>query len=137
VHDRQQVRRDVEDPLRVSYRGTANELREILRELLSRLAPDEEVMSQPWFAPRSEAGASAHPTRQQRARFILEKRGAGSKVKDVAEGALSLVEEGLSKLVTDMYSRTSAASHTAQDVKEIKKQVRYFDALVHDLCGKT
>jgi hypothetical protein len=32
---------------RLSYRGTANELREILREVLARLAPDDQVVSQP------------------------------------------------------------------------------------------
>ncbi|MCU1298448.1 MAG: hypothetical protein JWO91_2726 [Acidobacteriaceae bacterium] len=75
------------------------------------------------------------PTHQQRARYILKKKGAGARIHDVADQSLEVVEEGLSKLVLDMYSRTSVASHTAQDLQEIRKQVRYFDAIIHDLCG--
>jgi hypothetical protein len=131
-----QVLRDLEDVTRLSYRGTANELREILREVLARLAPDDEVASQSWFVSSGNKGDEAkRPTHQQRARYILERKGAGSRVHDVAEGSLQQVDEGLSKLVRDMYSRTSVASHTAQDLQEIKKEVMYFDGLIHDLCG--
>jgi Predicted pPIWI-associating nuclease len=133
-----QILRDVQDVTKLSYRGTANELREILREVLLRLAPDEEVTSQPWFPiVENEKGKERkRPTHRERARYILEKKGAGSRVHDVAEGSLGIVEEGLSQLVRDMYSRTSVASHTAQDLEEIKKLVGYFDPLIHDLCGQ-
>jgi len=40
----QQLLLDLRDPHRVSYRGTAAEVREVLRELLDHLAPDEEVL---------------------------------------------------------------------------------------------
>jgi hypothetical protein len=126
-----QVRRDLQDVTRLSYRGTANELREILREVLVKLAPDSEVVGRPWFVAMTETGK---PTHQQRAKYILEKKGAGSEVHTVAEQSLDVVEEGLSKLVRGIYSRTSAASHTGQDLDEIRKQVRYFDPLIHDLC---
>ena len=99
-----QVRRDLQDVTRLSYRGTANELREILREVLVKLAPDSEVVARPWF------------------------------VHTVAEQSLEVVEEGLSKLVRGIYSRTLVASHTGQDLEEIRKQVRYFDPLINDLC---
>jgi hypothetical protein len=131
-----QVLRDLQDATRLSYRGTANELREILREVLERLAPDDEVISQAWWAPTEAPDGKKRksPSQQQKVRYILEKKGAGSRVKDVAEGSLELVEKGLSELVRDMYSRASVASHTAQDVEEIKRQLRYFDAPMHDLC---
>jgi hypothetical protein len=126
-----QVLRDVEDVTRVSYRGTANELREILREVLVRLAPDEEVSKQLWFGQEG----NNRPTHRERARYILEKKGAGSRVHDVAEGSLGIVDEGLSQLVRDMYTRTSVATHTAQDLQEIRKLVGYFEPLIQDLCG--
>ncbi len=126
-----QVRRDLEDVTRLSYRGTANELREILREVLVKLAPDSAVVARPWFVAMTDTGK---PTHQQRAKYILEKKGAGSEVHTVAEQSLDVVEEGLSKLVRGIYSRTSVASHTGQDLDEIRKQVRYFDPLIHDLC---
>jgi hypothetical protein len=131
-----QILRDLQDVTRLSYRGTANEMREILREVLVRLAPDAQVASQAWFAQAQAAnGETRRPTQQQRARYILEKKGCGTKVHDVAEGSLQTVDEALSRLVRDMYSRTSVAAHTAQDLQEIKRQVMYFDALIHDLCG--
>ena len=46
-----------------------------------------------------------------------------------------MVEEGLAELVRAMYSRTSVASHTAQDLEDIKKLVGYFGPLIHDFCG--
>lgn len=127
-----QVHLDLGDKGRLSYRGTANELRETLRELLERLAPDEQVIRQPWYKPIEDR---REPTQQQRARYTLETRGAGSRVQDVANGTLTVVEEGLAKLVRDTYSRTSLAAHTSQDIEEIRKILRHFDALVHDLCG--
>src|SRR5919108_5297261 len=39
-----QVLLDLGDKQRISYRGTASELREVLRELLDHLAPDEDVL---------------------------------------------------------------------------------------------
>ncbi len=128
----QQVHRDLRDSGRLSYRGTANELREALRELLDRLAPEDEVVKQRWF---NVATSSGRPTHQQRARFVLEQRGAGSRILDVANESISIVEDGLARLVREMYNRTSAAAHTSQDAEEIRKMIRYFDALVVDLAG--
>jgi hypothetical protein len=62
-------------------------------------------------------------------------RANGVTMHDVAEGSLGFVDETLAKLVRNMYSRTSVASHTSQDLNEIKNLVRYFDVLIHDLCG--
>lgn len=125
-----QVHRDLADKGRLSYKGTANELRETLREVLERLAPDEQVRTQPWYKPLKE-----RPTHQQRAQYILERRSVGSKVHDVASRSLSVVEEGLSHLVRDMFSRTAAAAHTTQDIEEMTRLVQYFDALICDLSG--
>lgn len=43
----EQAIRDLADPDRVSFRGTANELRSTLWDVLDRLAPDEEVAAAP------------------------------------------------------------------------------------------
>ncbi|MCW2601744.1 MAG: hypothetical protein JWM02_3573, partial [Frankiales bacterium] len=42
-----QVVADLGGPDRLSYRGTATELREVVREVLDHLAPDESVLSSP------------------------------------------------------------------------------------------
>jgi hypothetical protein len=39
-----QVLQDLAEPQRVSYRGTAAEVREVLRELLDHLAPDDDIL---------------------------------------------------------------------------------------------
>lgn len=126
-----QVHADLADKSRISFRGTAGELRETLRELLELLAPDEKVKAQSWY---SAVEGRKDPTHQQRAKYVLEQRGSGSKPLEVANRAVSLIEDGLSKLVRDMYSRTSAAAHTGKDIEEVQRMLRHFDALVYDLC---
>ena len=127
-----QIYLDLADTGRLSYRGTANELREILREVLERLAPEQEILAQSWYQP---VEGRQEPTRQQRARYILERRGAGSKAGEVATQTLTTVDKGLAKLVSDMYSRAAAAAHTSQDIAEIRRILGYFNPLIHDLCG--
>ena len=126
-----QVHRDLTDNTRLSYRGTANELREILRETLEHLAPDDKVMAREWYRPVGDRRA---PTHQQRARYILEKRGGGSSEQEVVNRALSVVEDGIAKLVRDLYSRAADAAHTPKDASEIERLLHHFHALVHDLC---
>ena len=56
---------------KISYRGTAAELREALRETLDHLAPDKSVSSEPGF--KLEQGQTK-PTMKQKVRYILKKR---------------------------------------------------------------
>ena len=53
---------------RLSYRGTAAELREALRETLDHLAPDGDVMAQASFSLEPE---QSKPTMKQKAQYIL------------------------------------------------------------------
>lgn len=125
-----QVLRDLRDVASLSYRGTASELREILRELLERLAPDNEVVSQAWFTgtETSDGKKRRGPTHQQ--------RGRSHEFRTLQRNRWAWSNKDYPELVRDMYSRASVASHTAQDLDEIKRQLRYFEALVHDLCGE-
>jgi Predicted pPIWI-associating nuclease len=108
-------------------------LREILREVLQRLAPDAEVAAQSWYKPVIRETPPPEPTHQQRARYILAKHGAGEREQEVSDRTLIVVET-ISRLARDMYSRTSVAAHTQKDVEEIQRLLRHFDALIHDLC---
>src|SRR4051812_31457708 len=58
----EQVLRDLTQGSRVSWRGTAAELREVLREVIDTLAPDDKVMQQTGF--QLEAGRTG-PTQRQ------------------------------------------------------------------------
>lgn len=80
---------DLRDKERLSYRGTASEFREALRETLDHLAPDTEVARQPGFKP--EDGQS-RPTMKQKTRFVLLSRGRSKTQTAAAEKAISVVD---------------------------------------------
>ena len=67
-----QALQDLQDPERPSWRGTADELRETVREVLDHLAPDADVVKAEGFT--LEKGRT-RPTMSQKARFILKSRG--------------------------------------------------------------
>src|SRR5688572_20036470 len=67
----EQALRDISQGKRVSWRGTASELREVLREVIDHLAPDDKVMASPGF--QLEEGIKS-PTQKQKVRFILRAR---------------------------------------------------------------
>ena len=62
---------DLNNPGRQSYRGTTNELRSAVWDVLDRLAPDAEVMSSQGFKLEKNRDK---PTQKQKARHILRSR---------------------------------------------------------------
>src|SRR5439155_23203802 len=72
----EQAVRDVADNQRITYRGAAAELREVLTGVLHRLAPDAEVQSTEWFREARRIGTKKEttPTRAERTKFILRMR---------------------------------------------------------------
>ncbi|MBA2432557.1 MAG: hypothetical protein H0V56_10660 [Chthoniobacterales bacterium] len=87
---------------RVSYRGTATELREAFRETLDQLAPDDAVTQQVGFA--LEKGRT-QPTMKQKVRFILRSRGKGATHRTVAEKSLELIEALGADIARAFYDR--------------------------------
>lgn len=71
----EQALRDIAQGGRVSWRGTATELREVLRELIDHLAPDDTVLASP--GSQLEQGQRS-PTQKQKVRFILRARRSSS-----------------------------------------------------------
>lgn len=124
-----QAKTDLEDDNRLSWSGTAHEIREVLRGLLEELAPDENVTAELWY--KQEKGTSG-PTHKQRVRYILRKRGAGSKEQKVAE-KVDIFEDWVGDLTRATYTRASDAAHRGKDRKEVRRIVRYFEAFAHDL----
>jgi len=94
---------------KLSYRGTATELREILRETLDKFAPNEEVMKSPGF--QLEKGRE-RPTMAQKARFILRQRGVANNSIDTPKKAIEIVEQTVSTFVRSTYDRGSIETHT-------------------------
>jgi hypothetical protein len=124
-----QVKKDILDTNRLSWAGTAHEIREILTTTLRLLAPDGDVISQPWY--QQEPGTSS-PTQKQRVRFILQKRNAGSKEQEVVNNVVHL-EDMIGDMVRATYSRASDAAHRFKARKEVMRILRYFEAFANDL----
>jgi hypothetical protein len=126
-----QVNIDIQTNTRLSWAGTAHEIREILATLLRILAPDNEVANQPWYIQEPN---TSKPTHKQRVRYILEKQGASSNTKDVAE-QIGIIDNLVANLVRNTYTRASDAAHRFKKPNEVKRILRYFDAFVSDLLN--
>lgn len=124
-----QVKLDVETTDRLSWSGSAHEIREVLRGLLETLAPKEAVATEPWYVHDE---STSGPTHKQRVRYILRTRGSGSKEQKVAE-QVDVMEDKIGDLVRATYTRASDAAHRTKDRREVRRIVRYFEAFAHDL----
>jgi Predicted pPIWI-associating nuclease len=127
-----QVLVDVQDGGRLSYRGTAAELREVVREVLDHLAPDDDVTTASGF--KLEAGQKG-PTMKQKVRFILRARKVGDSARETAEGSAQHVDESVASVGRAVYTRGSTAVHTARPREEVLNYKGYADALLGELLA--
>jgi predicted pPIWI-associating nuclease len=121
---------DLTAPDRLSYRGTAADFRESLRETLDQLAPDADVQAQGWY--KLEDGQKK-PTMRQKVRFILASRERNKIQRDSAEKMLTLIEELSGEVMRAVYNRASLATHIHQSKVEVQKIKRYVDTVLFDL----
>lgn len=126
----EQALRDIAQGARVSWRGTASELRETLREVIDYLAPDAKVSASPNFQLEAHQN---RPTQKQKVRYILKARRSSGAAVAVAETSLATVDEAVAALARSTYQRGSASTHTSTTGKEIKSLKRYVDALLAEL----
>jgi hypothetical protein len=127
-----QVLRDIQDGGRVSYRGPAAELREVVREVLDHLAPDEDVTKSPGF--KLEQGQRG-PTMKQKVRFILRARKVGDSARETAEASAQHVDESVASVGRAVYTRGSTAVHTARPLEELLNYKGYADAILAELLA--
>jgi hypothetical protein len=121
---------DLADNKRSSYRGTATELREVVREVLDHLAPDEEVMKSVGFRLEKDRKG---PTMKQKARFILKARGMGETARKAPEDAVGLLEDQIASLARSTYERGSASTHSATRIETVRYFKGYADAVLAEL----
>ncbi len=126
----EQALQDLAGPQRLSYRGTAVELRECLRELLDHLAPDAAVVKAPGFAYEKDL---TKPTMKQKARFILKNRGGAQRSVSSAEDAVLRIEEATASLARSVYMRGSVSTHVATTLREARELKLYADAILAEL----
>lgn len=134
----EQAIQDVADGQRITYRGVAAELREVLTGVLHRLAPDGEVQATEWYREARKTGTKKEttPTRVERTKFILRGRGLGSAAADASEAYTALIEERLAKVVDATYRRGAAATHSGTEREEVANSIRYMNALLCELLSE-
>ena len=119
---------------RKSFKGTANELREVLREVLHRLAPTEEVQNEHWFEDAHQGQQQVPaPTHAERAKYILFQKRKGSAGIESVEQFVDAAADRLGAVVRSSYTRANAAAHAQQAKAEIQAQLRYINALLLEL----
>jgi hypothetical protein len=104
---------DVNDPNKISFKGTFHELREVLREVLARLALDTEVIQSKDF--KLEINCSK-PTMRQKVLFIFNQRGSSKDEKDIAIASVTPIEVGdnaVAGLTRNVYESGSTSAHTS------------------------
>ena len=121
---------DLVGPERLSYRGTAAEFRESLRETLDHLAPDADVVAQDWYKP--EEGLKK-PTMKQKTRYVLTSRGRNKTQRNTAEKMSGFIQEFSGEVMRAVYNRASLATHIHQSKGEVQKIKRYVDTVLFDL----
>jgi Hsp70 protein len=116
---------------RLSYKGTACELRAVIELTLDKLAPEEEVKKK--YKPDPQSGRVSY---SNRARYILEERRTRDvqEVKKCAE-AVSVIDENVGNILRGVHKRASTVVHTgaADEVQELQRLHRYFRAIMTDL----
>ncbi len=125
-----QATQDLKDRPRISYRGTAVELREALREVLDHLAPDDVLLKTEGFKLEKNL---TRPTMKQKARFILRSRGLGSTALSSPQDAVVRVEEGTASLARSVYERGSVSTHVATTREEVLQLKLYVDGVLAEL----
>ncbi len=125
---------DLRSQSRLSYRGTAAEFREALREVLDHLAPDDKVAAQPGFKLEQ---AQTKPTMKQKVKFVLTSRGKNKTQRESTEKSASLVEELSGEITRAIYNRASVAAHVHESKREVEQIRRYVDTIMYDLLELT
>ena len=118
---------------RRSWRGTAAEFREALRELLDKLAPDDDVMKVPGFKLEPDAKGigrlDAHPSE----RFILKAREQSSDVRKAVEESVNVIEEQVGAFVRSVYNRASGSVHVQRTKQEVVSIQRFVETALVEL----
>lgn len=125
----QQALTDLADNKRLSYRGVAAELREVVREVLDRLAPDADLLA---AGVQVENGQSSF-TQKQKVRHILRSRGLTENALKVPEESVRLIEELTGSLARSVYVRGSISTHAGSPAEEVRQLKLYVDGVLGEL----
>lgn len=125
-----QTCRDLKDNGRLSYRGTASEFREALRETVDHLAPDDAVKKTPNFKLEKD---QTGPTMKQKVKFILSERERNRAQIDTNLKVVDLLEELTGAVTRAVYTEASVATHVQKSIKDVKRLKRQVDNVLYDI----
>jgi hypothetical protein len=131
----QQAIQDLADITRLSYRGPAAELREVLREVLDHQAPIAEVTKSDGYKPeKDEHGKDrSKPTMKQQVRFIFKARDQGSSTRGLAETAVEAVDAIVGGLARSVCNFGSTVTHIAGERQSVVQLKRYVEVVLTHL----
>jgi hypothetical protein len=121
---------DLRDATRRSWRGTAVEFREVVREVLDHLAPDDEVMNEAGFKLERDRVA---PTMRQKASFVLRSRDLSATSRRAPQDAIAVIDELTASFVRSTYERGSASTHGTPERREVERLKMYVDTVLMEL----
>jgi len=127
----QQVILDLRES-RLSYRGTAVELREVLREVLDQLAPDSEVTAQTGFKLEPN---TTKPTQKQKALFVLKARSTPRNAMKPTENSIEMTEEIIARMARSVYEKSSISTHVMTDRHEVARIKMFIDGVLVELLA--
>jgi hypothetical protein len=130
-----QVIRDLADSTRVSYRGPAAELREVLREVCDHLAPDADVMNSSGYKPEKDQHGKdrTRPTMKQQVRFILKARGQSASSTELPEKAVEAVDALVGSIARSVYNFGSVVTHVAGERQSVVNLKRWVETVLTHL----
>jgi len=121
---------DLKQVQRLSYRGVAHELREVLRETLNYLAPDADVMAETGFQFEIDM---TRPTQRQKALYVFRKRNLSREAMSAPGLTISMVEELGAQITRTAYTRGAKGAHSASSATEVRQLKMYIDAVLGEL----
>jgi hypothetical protein len=127
-----QACQDLRDDNRSSYRGTAVELREALREILDRLAPDGDVSRMDGYKPETDSGK---PSMRQKARYVLRNREVAENAAKAPEDATALIDGLAAQLVRSTYQMGNVGTHIATELGRVRQLKMYVDSVLCELLN--
>ena len=120
----QQALTDLEDGARLSYVGPAGEIREVFREVIHRLAPDDDVRAQPWYV-----GHDGRPTQAERIRYVHQ----GGRMTDSASDAAEMIDIRVGQIGRSTYTRASRAFHSGTEQTEVRAVLLYVKPVINEV----
>lgn len=125
----EQVLEDINDHTRLSYVGPAGEVREVLRSCIQALAPEEEIVKQPWFVG-VEQNEKRKASQAERTRYAVQRRGGRH---GQAKKADDLINELVGQIARDTYSSGSSALHSGTLQEKVRKLTGWVFSLLDEV----